>query len=138
MRSRLLQSSVAAALLLSLTICVAVAWEWWTLAAGAGALLVSATLLVSADANRQARLVRRQLRKQARRPDPVRTPAPPALPTTDVDVPVQETRADMLGAVRVLQAQYTARLDRLQAAVDDAVAELRRENDRGAGERTPR
>lgn len=137
MRSRVLLLGIAVAAVLSLTITIAVAAEWWTLAAAAAALLLSSGILVAADTNRQVRMVRRQLLKVARRVDQVRAPVVEA-PVVDVETPVEETRADMLGAVRVLQAQYTARLDRLQAAVDEAVAELRGESDQGVGERTPR
>lgn len=130
MRSRLLLLGLVVALVLSATITVAVAQRWWTMAAAAGALLVSAGLLISADANRQARIVRRQLRRQARRS---RIPAavPAEVVTVDTQTPIQATPTDMLGAVRVLQAQYTARLDQLQASLDDAVEELRRENGQG-------
>ena len=117
MRSRVLLLGIAVAAVLSLTITIAVAAEWWTLAAAAAALLLSSGILVAADTNRQVRMVRRQLLKVARRVDQVRAPVVEA-PVVDVETPVEETRADMLGAVRVLQAQYTARLDRLQDTVE--------------------
>lgn len=137
MRSRVLLLGIAVAAVLSVTTTIAVALEWWTLAAAAAALLLSSGILVAADTNRQVRMVRRQLLKVGRRVDQVRATAVET-PPVDLETPVEETRADMLGAVRVLQAQYTARLDRLQAAVDEAVTELRHESDQGAGEPTPR
>ena len=38
--------------------------------------------------------------------------------------PADVTRDDVLGVVRVMQAQYTGRLDRLQTAVEQALSEL--------------
>lgn len=132
----MLQLSFAVAIAVSVALTVAVALEQWTLATALGAALVSTTLLVAADANRQARLVRRKLLKLARTGlGTEQTSGPePELPDVEEDeVPIQTGRADMLGAVRVLQAQYTARLDHLQASLDEAVAELRNAGDRGAG-----
>lgn len=133
----MLLSSFAMAIVVSVALTVAVGLQQWTLATALGAMLVSAALLVAADASRQARLVRRRLQKMAQRTDRVRSTA-----VSDMGSPYQETmvqtgRADMLGAVRVLQAQYTARLDHLQAAVDGAVAELRRDSDRGTSDGAP-
>ncbi len=133
----MLQLSFAMAIVVSVALTVAVALEQWTLATALGAALVSTTLLVAADANRQARLVRRKLLKLARAA--VRTEETPPRetepsPVEEDEVPIQTGRADMLGAVRVLQAQYTARLDHLQASLDEAVAELRNAGDRGASD----
>lgn len=124
----MLQLSFVVAIVASVALTVAVALERWTLAAALGAALVSITLLVAADANRQARTVRRKLLKLARTGLGSAEPGERDSELGDVpedEVPVQAGRADLLGAVRVLQAQYTARLDHLQASVDEAIAELR-------------
>lgn len=150
-RSRLLVSSLAVSLFSVVVITISVAVEWWTLAAVVAALLLGATLVVAADADRQARMVRRRLSKMyhlGQTPtgggpggakgtgmpfavgagrDGVRGVPTPALGGPDVETPMDTTRADMLGAVRVLQAQYTARLDRLQATVEEAMMDLRRD-----------
>lgn len=136
----MLQLSFAVAIAVSVALTFAVALEQWTLATALGAALVSTTLLVAADANRQARLVRRKLLKLARtglgtRETEDREPEPELGDVAEDEVPIQTGRADMLGAVRVLQAQYTARLDHLQASLDEAVAQLRSAGDRGAGGR---
>ena len=133
----MLQLSFVVAIVVSVALTVAVALEEWTLATALGAALISTTLLVAADANRQARLVRRKLLKLARaglgtEETPEREPEPREV--EEDEVPIQTGRADMLGAVRVLQAQYTARLDHLQASLDEAVAELRKAGDRGSGD----
>lgn len=157
MRSRLLLVSLAVALVSATVITVAVALERWTLAAAVAALLLGAALVLAADADRQARLVRRRLTKLLRQApgqragravetkptggpfgvasdqqDGVRGVTTPALGGPDAETPVDTTRADMLGAVRVLQAQYTGRLDRLQATVEQAVTDLRRDKEQGS------
>ena len=158
MRSRLLLLSLAAALVSTILITVAVAAQWWTLAAAVGALLVGATLVLAADANRQARTVRRRLTKLSHRLDQaakasrgpgegalghgrvegVRAVETPEMNLPTTQFPGEANRADMLGAVRVLQAQYTARLDRLQATVEEALADLRDQKDLGADTHAPR
>lgn len=150
--------SLAAGVVASILITVAVAAGWWTVATAVGALLVTATLVVAADANRQARMVRRRLTKMGHRMDQlvkagrdredgalgagrtegVRTVVTPDLNVPATDFPGEANRADMLGAVRVLQAQYTARLDRLQASVEETLADLRREKDQGEHTHAPR
>ena len=140
MRSRMLQLSLVMAIVVSVALTIAVALEQWTLATALGAVLVSSTLLVAADANRQARLVRRKLLKLSRAVAPARdTPEVEVeieQDTPEDDIPIQTGRADMLGAVRVLQAQYTARLDHLQASLDEAVADLRSASDHSASDRS--
>lgn len=130
----MLQSSLAFAFVVSVALTASVALQWWTIAAALGTALLSAVLLVAADANRQVRRVRRHLQRVGQRVDRARMTQAPAMNTPDSDTPVQTGRADMLGAVRVLQAQYTARLDHLQAVLDDAIAEIRQDRDRGASD----
>lgn len=131
MKSRLLQASLLIAAAFTTLIAVAVAVENWVLAAIGGATLGGAVLIVAADANRQVRAVRRRMQRMARegvrRPDsePPQADVPSDQGETQPP-PVQVERADVLGAVRVLQAQYTARLDRLQDSVEEALEELRR------------
>ncbi|MBA2695750.1 MAG: hypothetical protein H0U62_07895 [Actinobacteria bacterium] len=109
--------------LLSVLVLLGVALGQWLLAAAAGCALLSACLLVSLDAWRRARALRAFVRdeigslaarqaKAARAATPAAEPADPA-PTV--------TPADVVGTVRLLQAQYVGRLDRLQASVEALV-----------------
>lgn len=113
---------VLAAAVLSVLVLVGVAREQWLLAAAAGCVLLSACLLVSLDAWRRARALRAFVRQEigglaARQAKAVRaTPDPePTEPAATV------TPADVVGTVRLLQAQYVGRLDRLQASVEALV-----------------
>ncbi|KUG52501.1 hypothetical protein AVL62_14350 [Serinicoccus chungangensis] len=83
------------------------------LAAVAGGLLGTAVLAVQLDSWRRVRSLRTYLR------DEIRASRAPAQPAAAVAGP---SEADLLGAVQLLQAQYTGRLDRMQAALDDALA----------------
>ncbi|MCE0487008.1 hypothetical protein [Ornithinimicrobium sediminis] len=113
MRSRLvLVLGALAALVLSAVIVVGVAFEQWVLAAAGAAALLSACLLVQLDSWRRARSLRRFLRDELRRG--------PAVGSTDRST---VSESDVVGAVRLMQAQYTGRLDRMQAALDRALAE---------------
>ncbi|WP_298889948.1 hypothetical protein [uncultured Serinicoccus sp.] len=82
------------------------------LAAVAGGLLGTAVLAVQLDSWRRVRSLRTYLR------DEIRASRAPAQPTGAAG----PSEADLLGAVQLLQAQYTGRLDRMQAALDDALA----------------
>ncbi|WP_130011818.1 hypothetical protein [Serinicoccus sediminis] len=82
------------------------------LAALAGGLLGAAVLAVQLDSWRRVRSLRTYLR------DEIRAARAPAQP----QVTAGASESDLLGAVQLLQAQYTGRLDRMQAALDDALA----------------
>lgn len=129
MRSRLLMIALVASAVLSTLVVVAVAQEWWVFAAVGVVAMLSCALMLAAEASRQVRAVRRSVHKLARavaaRPSPPPTPAaPPPVKPLPAKVTVQEGDQDILGAVRVLQAQYVGRLDALQSTVDEAVAAL--------------
>lgn len=110
MKSRIVQASLVAGAGLAVLLLVgAVFGQPWLLAlvgAGFAAVLIG----LAADTNVRVRRIERRLDKGARGvPDAALTP-PPA------------TAADVVGTVRLLQAQYTARLDRLQGTVEQLAA----------------
>lgn len=125
MRSKVLVAGVLVALVLSAVVLGGVLTERWWLAAIGGWAFLAATFLLALDADRRVRrqdfVVRKLIAKsqaaaharQQAAAVPVAPPAPP---------PVSE--ADVLGTVRLLQAQYVGRLDRLQTTVDQAVEKL--------------
>lgn len=121
MRSVLLAGAMVAAVLTALGVVGAVLEIWW-LVVGAALVLLSLTLLAAIDADRRVRALRAFIRQEVRRTGKVSvknpTPAAPAPPVTE---------ADLTGAVQLLQAQYVGRLDRMQGALDQAVARLRTE-----------
>ncbi|MGO0575840.1 hypothetical protein [Ornithinimicrobium panacihumi] len=86
--------------------------SWWWLAVLSAMVLISATLMIAIDTDRRTRELRAFVRSQVASID---TTGGRAAPTTE----------DVVGTVRVLQAQYTARLDRLQDSVEDALRQLR-------------
>lgn len=95
--------------------------ERWSLVAVAGWVLASVILLVQLDVWRRVRSLRRYVRDQVRQagvPTPADVPAAPAASPEDV-----------VGAVRLLQAQYVGRLDRMQTALEDALAAVRARDD---------
>ncbi|MDO5739143.1 MAG: hypothetical protein Q4P07_03235 [Ornithinimicrobium sp.] len=95
---------------------VGVVLEIWVLAAAAGALLGAAILAVQVDTLRRTRSLRNFVRDEIRRSlaDGAQRAA----------VEPMVTQEDVVGAVRLLQAQYTGRLDRMQRGIDDALVEL--------------
>jgi hypothetical protein len=99
---------------------VAVLLDWWWLAAAALMTLVSATFLVALDADRRVRTLRKAVLSRSdvasSRTAPELTAQPPAV-----------TEADVVGAVRVLQAQYVGRMDRLQNTLDQTLEVMRAE-----------
>lgn len=101
---------------MSLVAVLAVAFELWWLLAAAVMLLGSATFLTALDASRRVSALRAQTGKELKRIRSEIAAAPVATP------PV--TAQDITGTVRVLQAQYTARLDRMHAAIEHAVGFL--------------
>jgi hypothetical protein len=86
--------------------------QWWWLVVAAAMILLSLVLLVGLDADRRVRALRAFIHQEISR---VAGPAPDR-----VAPPVAD--ADVVGAVRVLQAQYTGRLDRMQESIDRATA----------------
>lgn len=113
---------VVVAGLLSVLVILGVALEEWLLAAAAGCLLLSACLLVSLDAWRRARALRAFVRDEIGRLAARQAKAARATPAAQPTDPAPTvTQADVVGTVRLLQAQYVGRLDRLQASVEALV-----------------
>lgn len=95
--------------------------EQWVLVTLAGAVMAGTILLVQLDTWRRTRVMRNFLRDEIRQ----RSGGPGlARSMTALDSAPAPTQDDVLGAVRLLQAQYTGRLDRLQAAVEQALAQV--------------
>lgn len=131
------------AIVLSLLVLVGVALEQWVLAAGAASALVSATLVIALDSWRRARslrsFVRAEIRALATRQaqagagQPLRLQPPaPAAPA--------ELQPQVVDTVRLLQAQFVGRLDRLQASVESVVEQHRTsavDEPAGGSESTP-
>lgn len=118
MRKELLVAVLLAAGLTGVAVVGAVI-EWWWLVTAAAMMLLSATLLAAIDADRRVRALRPFIRQTVRQVagEQVQEQAP------------QLSDADVTGAVQVLQAQYTGRLDRMQEALDQALARLAPEGD---------
>jgi hypothetical protein len=105
----------AFAALLTLTVVAGTLRGLWVVVAAAGSVLAGAVFAVQVDTWRRTRSLRKFVRDELRRgvgDRDVTSQAPPV------------TRADVEGAVRVMQAQYTGRLDRMQAALDKALDEV--------------
>lgn len=118
-------AGAAVGLLLAFFVVLGMALDLPLLTATAAALLGAAILAVQVDSWRRVREQRTFLRDEIRRAAD-QGPAPAATPTFPVAQP-----EDVLGAVRLLQAQYTGRLDRMQRTLEDAL-------DGVAGDRAPR
>lgn len=118
-RSRnLLLAGVLVALVLGALIVVGTALEQWVVAALGVAGLLAAIFAVQLDSWRRLRAFRALLRKELRASggDGETTFLPSGLSTV--------THDDVVGAVRLMQAQYTGRLDRMQTTLERALAEL--------------
>lgn len=113
MRSKVMLAGVALAGVLTVLAVVGAVLQWWWLVAAAPMVLLSAVLVVALDTDRRVRALRGYIRAEVGSGGPMVEAAPPV------------TDADVIGAVRVLQAQYTGRLDRMQTSVDRALAHLR-------------
>lgn len=107
----------AVGLFLALLVVLGVALDIPLLTATAAALLGVAILTVQGDSWRRIRAQRNFLRDEIRRIGQVSAPL-----AGQVAPPVQQE--DILGAVRLLQAQYTGRLDRMQRTLEDALADV--------------
>lgn len=102
-------------LLLGLLVVVGVLLDRPVLAALGGSGLGLLILLLQVDTWRRVRGIRRFVRDEIRRG----AATAPALPTAPA-----VTAEDVTGAVRVMQAQYTGRMDRMQTSLDEALASL--------------
>lgn len=116
-----LLSGVVLSAAMGLLAVVGVWAEQWVLVALAGAVMAGTTLLVQLDTWRRTRVMRNFLRDEIRQRS---GGSGLARNMTDLDSAPAPTQDDVLGAVRLLQAQYTGRLDRLQAAVEQALAQV--------------
>ncbi|WP_151523737.1 hypothetical protein [Serinicoccus kebangsaanensis] len=110
--------------LLTLLLVVGTWQEQWVLVSLAAGVFGALILVVQVDTWRRTRTLRNYLRDEIRRSgaQPVVAPAPSA-PRHRAPAPTQD---DVLGVVRVMQAQYTGRLDRMQTTLEHALAQLPR------------
>lgn len=101
---------------------IGVALEVWTLTALAAGALGLAILVVQLDTWRRTRSLRSFVKAEVRRStDRVATSLPSGLVAPQGS---SVTDDDVMGAVRLMQAQYTGRLDRMQRALDEALDRL--------------
>jgi len=112
---------VAVAGVLSVLVLLGVALEHWALAAASGCVLVSACLLVSLDTWRRVRALHGAVRNEIASLAACQGSAGRSTSAGVVDSAGTVTPADVVGAVRLLQAQYVGRLDRLQISVEALV-----------------
>ncbi|OLT19551.1 hypothetical protein BJF81_08500 [Ornithinimicrobium sp. CNJ-824] len=109
-------------LVLAALVIVGVAQEVWTIAATAGSVLALGILVVQLDTWRRTRSLRAFVKTEIRRTA--------GREAENAQVGLTYARAssvtedDVMGAVRLMQAQYTGRLDRMQRALDDALDRL--------------
>lgn len=102
--------------------------HWW-LVLLAGWALVSGTLLVQLDTWRRVRSLRAYVRDQVRAIAPTRSFEGGQATTAPAASPVTASPEDVVGAVRLLQAQYVGRLDRMQTALDETLVALKNRDD---------
>jgi len=131
MKSRAMVLGVALVTVLTLVATAGAAAGLWWLVVASAMVMLSSTFLLTLDASRRVRYLPGRVRQAVRRTMPRKTqqetePAPVAAPPTQQDV---------VGTVRVLQAQYLGRLDQLQADVEEALLALRNRtaDDSGTG-----
>lgn len=122
MRSKYLLAGAGVAAVLSIIGLVGSLLELWWLVVLAGMALLSATLLVALDADRRVRSLRPYIRGEV-----VRSSRAPKAPKPAAAQSPAVSEVDIVGAVKVLQAQYVGRMDRLQTSLDEAVALVRDE-----------
>lgn len=118
---KLLLAGAGIALVLTALAVIGALLQWWWLVAAAAMILLSAAFLTALDADRRVRDLRPFVRQVA---SGIGSDA-----THAEQVPPQLAEADIVGAVRVLQAQYTGRLDRMQASLEQAAALLHAEGE---------
>lgn len=125
-----------AALILSALIVWSVVEREWVVAASAASAMASAVLLIGLDIWRRVCGLRPFVRTELRRSITASNGKRRAM-TSDSDqfvagpTPVAPAvqQADVVGTVRLLQAQYTGRLDRMQTSVEMALAALSEKED---------
>lgn len=118
-RTMVLGAVLAAMLTLAATAGAAVGL-WWLVVASA-MVLVSSTFLLTLDASRRIRYLPGRVRQVVRRAMPRKIHQEPEPAPVAAAPPTEQ---DVVGTVRVLQAQYLGRLDKLQADVESALAAL--------------
>lgn len=116
-RTLLVGGAVVSAALVALLVVGAVSARWWLVALTGGAL-AAAILLVQLDTWRRTRSLRSYLR------DEIRGQGASAPTEVFRSTGPTVTQEDVVGAVRLMQAQYTGRMDRMQNALDQALAAL--------------
>ncbi|WP_420113853.1 hypothetical protein [Pseudactinotalea sp.] len=104
---------------------VAAMLQWWWLLTLAAMVLLSGAFLFALDADRRVRSLPTWATELARRTVASHKPPKPPKPPAPVVVAAPATEQDVLGAVRVLQAQYIGRLDRLQTSIEHELELLR-------------
>lgn len=112
---------VVVAGILSILVLLGVALEQWVLAAAAGCVLLSLCLLVSLDTWRRVRALRGFVRDEIANLAARQARAARSTTAEVADPAATLTPADVVGTVRLLQAQYVGRLDRLQTSVEALV-----------------
>lgn len=108
MKSRILQVGVLVGVLIGALIMIGGVLETLPIVSAGLAALAVTLVVLAADTNRRVRRLEKRV-AQAARPVPAMVNAAPVHAVTE---------ADVLGAVRLLQAQYTARLDMMHEAVE--------------------
>jgi hypothetical protein len=134
--SRALSIGALVAAILTAVAVLAATRENWTMVVAAGMALLSGCFLVAVDCDRRVRALRRQVKSLAGQRRGHRggktvtgivtgadVEASDALPPAYQE-PVPVTAPDVVGAVRVLQAQYVGRLDRMQRSLERALGQL--------------
>lgn len=128
----LLGAGVVLALIIGGIMIAGLVTQTWWLVAVAGWLLGSAVLLVQLDSWRRVRSLRRYVRDQVRgavAASGVGTGGAQAELPGPTSVAPTAAPEDVVGAVRLLQAQYVGRLDRMQTTLDEALVALRDRDD---------
>lgn len=125
MRSRKVLLGAAGLGVLAVGSVIALAVGQEVLAAAAVVLMILAIGVLVLDAATTLRRTQRQLQKltKAVRSAERATPAPPP-PGPGMSVGPVAGEADLIGTIRLLQAQYVGRLDRAQASLEAAVERL--------------
>lgn len=125
MRSRKVLLGAAALAVLAIVAVVGVAVEQPVLAAAAALAMALAIGVLVLDAVTTLRRTERQLLKLTKlvRSADRAKPAPPT-PGPGMSVGPVAGEADLIGTIRLLQAQYVGRLDRAQATLEAAVDRL--------------
>lgn len=137
MKSTKMLAAIGGALVLVALAAVGAALDLYWLTAAALGLLMTAQLVVAMDTNRRVRYLPRRIKgllsttTVQTAPSKGARPVAQAAATTPVSAPraAASPQQDVTGAVRLLQAQYTGRLDRAQTALESAAEDLRAARD---------